>query len=100
MNTIEYLDKAKSEKGIPSDYALAKALGIRSSAISNYRSGKSQMDDNVARKIAEIIGVHAGIVMLDMHRERAQTAEEAGIWQEIAKGFLSLLLPAKIGASA
>lgn len=100
MNTIQYLDKAKEVRGLQSDYALAKYLGIRQSTISGYRAGKSQMDDVIAQKLANAIGIHAGIVMLDMHRERAQTPEEAGIWQEIAKGFLTLLLPAKKGLSA
>lgn len=97
MNTNEYLDKAKEAARLPSDYALAKELGIRSSAISNYRSGRSHFDDVISAKIASLIGIHAGLVMLDMHRQRANTPEEAVVWQEIFKGFLKLLPRAKSG---
>jgi predicted transcriptional regulator len=87
MNTIEYLNEAKKVLQIDSDYALAKALQIRSSAISNYRSGKSQMDDDVAVKIAAIIGKHAGIVMLDMHREREKNPELRAVWTSVMEKF-------------
>jgi hypothetical protein len=95
MNTNEYLDKAKEVKGITSDYALAKELKIRPSAISNYRAGKSHFDDVISAKVAELIGIHAGLVMLDMHRQRASTPEEINVWKEIFQGFQALLLPAK-----
>jgi transcriptional regulator with XRE-family HTH domain len=99
MNTIEYLDAAKRALGVESDYALAKRLAMRASTISNYRSGRGQMDDDIAKKVAAAMGVHPGLVMLDMHRERAKTPEEQSIWQEIYKGFLTLLPRAKfVGA--
>lgn len=99
MNTIEYLDAAKARLGIESDYALAKALGMRASTISNYRAGRGQMDDEIASKVAAAAGIHPGIVMLDMHRARAKTEKEASIWQEIFEGFHVLLLHAKSGRS-
>lgn len=95
MNTIEYLDAAKSRLGIESDYALAKVMKMRASTISNYRSGRSQMDDDIAARVAQILGMHPGLVMLDMHRERAKTPAEQSIWQEIYKGFRTLLPHAK-----
>lgn len=97
MNTLEYLDAAKKALGVESDYALAKRLGVRSSTISNYRAGRANMDDEVAGKIAVVLGVHPGLVMLDMHRERAKSPAEASIWQEIYKGFLTLLPHARSG---
>lgn len=95
MNTIEYLDAAKSRLGIESDYALAKVMKMRASTISNYRSGRSQMDDDIAARVAQILGMHPGLVMLDMHRARAKTPAEQSIWQEIYKGFRTLLPHAK-----
>jgi hypothetical protein len=100
MNTLEYLDAAKRALGVDSDYALAKRLNMRPSSISNYRSGRSSMDDDVCAKVAAAIGTHPGLVMLDMHKERAKTPAERSIWQEIYKGFLKLLPHARRGAGA
>lgn len=97
MNTLEYLDAVKEKLGIESDYAVAKALHIRHSTISGYRARGGQMDDEVAAKVAEALEMHPGLVILDMHRARAKTPAEASIWQDIYKGFRSLLLHAKSG---
>lgn len=95
MNTIEYMAAVKKRLGIDSDYAFSKALGISRQAVSRYSKGHGQFDDDVARRVAEILGIHPGLVMLDMHRERAKTPQEQSIWQEIYKGFRTLLAPAK-----
>lgn len=95
MNTQEYLQAAKDCLGISSDYALAQRLNVTRSYMSKLQLGKSNMSDDLAQQIAAILKIHPGIVMLDMHRERAATPEQASIWNEIAKGFLTLLLPAK-----
>lgn len=97
MNTFEYLDAVKKRLGVDSDYAVAKALEIRHSTISGYRSRGGQMDDEVAAKVAAVLGLHPGLVVLDMHKERAKTPEERTIWQEIYKGFLTLLPHARRG---
>lgn len=97
MNTLEYLDAVKKRIGKDSDYAVAKALNLRTSTISGYRNRGGQMDDEIAAKVAAILGIHPGLVVLDMHRERAKTPAEASIWQEIYKGFLTLLPHARSG---
>ena len=97
MNTLEYLDAVKARIGKDSDYAVAKALNIRTSTIAGYRKRGGQMEDDIAAKVAEILGLHPGLVVLDMHRERAKTPAEASIWHEIYKGFLTLLPHAKFG---
>lgn len=91
MNTLEYLDAVKAKLGVESDYAVAKKLNIRHSTISGYRGRGGQMDDEVAAKVADVLDIHPGLVMLDMHRERAKTPAEASIWQDIYKGFRSPL---------
>lgn len=95
MNTLEYMDAVKKRIGKDSDYAVAKALQMRASTIAGYRARGGQMDDEIAAKVAALLGIHPGLVMLDMHRARARTPEESNIWQEIYKGFLTLLPHAK-----
>lgn len=100
MNTLEYLDAIKKRIGKDSDYAVAKALGMSESTIHGYRKRGGQMDDEIAAKVAALLGLHPGLVVLDMHRERAKTPEERTIWQEIYKGFLTLLPHARSGGGA
>lgn len=99
MNTSEYLDAVKRKLGVESDYAVAKALSVRQSTLSGYRARNGQMDDEIAAKVAAILGIHPGLVILDMHRARAKTPAEASIWMDIYQGFHVLLLHAKSGRS-
>lgn len=100
MNTLEYLDAVKKRLGIESDYAVAKTLKLRASTISGYRMRGGQMDDEIAAKVGGVLGIHPGLVVLDMHRERAKTPAEQSIWQDIYQGFRTLLPHAKIGFGA
>jgi transcriptional regulator with XRE-family HTH domain len=95
MNTIEYIERVKAKLGISSDYALAQKLGITKQAMSRYTRGLGHFDDEVCARVAAILGIHAGLVMLDMHMQRAHTPEQANIWKDIAKGFHTLLPRAK-----
>lgn len=87
MNTVEYLQQAKKALNIESDYALAKALGIARSSISGLMSGKNTMSDETACKVASIIGKHAGIIMLDMRREREKNPEVRAVWLSVMEKF-------------
>ena len=97
MKSTEYLDRVKATLGITSDYALAKALGISKQAVGRYYKTGGGFDDDVAAKVAKILDIHPGLVVLDMHRERAQNPQTKALWQEIFKGFLTLLRPAEMG---
>jgi transcriptional regulator with XRE-family HTH domain len=87
MKTIEYLDAAKVRLGITSDYALAKKLGISQPAISNYRSGRSRIDDDVALTIAEILGLNPLQVIAAANAERAKTPEARARWSGLMEKF-------------
>lgn len=84
-DTGSLLDAAKSRQAIPSDYKLAKALGVSQARISGYRIGKSRPDDLTARKIAELADLDEGYVVACLHAERAQNEEARGLWEGIAK---------------
>lgn len=91
MNTIEYMDAVKKRRGITSDYALSKELGVTKQSVSRYSKGIGHFDETVCSRVAEILGIHPGLVMLDMQRERAKTPQERNVWQEIYMGFRMLL---------
>lgn len=95
MSTLDYLDEAKARLGLPSDYALSKALGLTTSAISNYRKGRSRIDDDVALKLAALTGRDPLEVIAAANMERAKTPEMAAIWkglmEKISKSFDALM---------
>ena len=97
MNTLDYLAACKKKLGIESDYALAKALNIKQPTISGYRMGRSRIDDDVALKISEILGVHPLQVIADANAERAKTPEMRAVWSNLMSrvqaSFDALLLP-------
>lgn len=80
MNTPDYLDLVRKHLGLPSDYALQKPLGLSKSQLSAYRTGKESLSDATAVKVAELIGMDAGRVILDMHIERSKTPELRAVW--------------------
>jgi hypothetical protein len=91
MKTNNYLDAVQAKLNISSDYGLSKALGISRQAVSHYRAGKGSFDDSVARRVAHILKMHPGTVVLDMHIERTKDTEGRSVWEEIARGFWSVL---------
>jgi plasmid maintenance system antidote protein VapI len=93
--TNEYLDDIKKKLAITSDYALAKALGVSKQTVSRWSQGKGHFDDEIAVRVASILGLHPGIVILDTHHARAKTPAEATVWMEIFEGFRTLLQHAK-----
>ena len=95
MKTYEYLDAVQKKLGTSSDNSVALAVGISRQAVSRYRSGIGHFDDEIARRVADILGMHPGIVMLDMYAERTKNAETKSLWEEISKGFLTLSVRAK-----
>lgn len=95
-STLQYLDEAKRKLHIDSDYALSKRLGCTTSAISNYRAGRSRMDDVMAVKVAEILEKNPLELLASLNLERAKDDEVKEVWkgilEKISKGFNVLLL--------
>jgi plasmid maintenance system antidote protein VapI len=96
MNTMEYLDLVRKKLDLPSDYALQKPLGVSKSQLSKYRTGNDSMSDAMAMRVAEVCGLPAAKVLLDMHIERSKTPEIKAAWasimEKISSGFETLLL--------
>ncbi len=94
-STLQYLDEAKRKLHIQSDYALSKKLGCTTSTISNYRAGRSRMDDVMAVKVAEILEKNPLELLASLNLERAKDDEVKEVWkgilEKISKGFNALL---------
>jgi transcriptional regulator with XRE-family HTH domain len=95
MNTSDYLEKAKACLGISSDYALAQRLGVTRSHISALQCGRKHFSDDLAFQIAQITGIHAGIVLADTYRQKSTSPEHIKVWsdvlEKISTGFNALL---------
>lgn len=72
LKTIELLEQVKAAYGLPSDYALAKKLGLTRGAVSKYRCQGTTLDDKVAIEIAELLDLNPLSVVASMHAERAE----------------------------
>lgn len=78
-----------------SDYAAAKAMGIRQQAISNYRSKRTLPDDVIALRIAKEVGLDPKAVLAMIAAERAakmNNEEVAVTWREMAEKLGVLVL--------
>ncbi|GHX30664.1 transcriptional regulator [Vibrio cholerae] len=54
--TNQLLDRVKFMFNLTSDYQLAKKLGVSTTRISNYRTGLSNMDWDLAFNICDLLG--------------------------------------------
>lgn len=96
MKTTEYLDLVKARLSLPSDYALAKVLGISQQSVTQFRNGRSAMGIETCMKVGEYLRVDGHAVYADGQIERATKPEIADFWLSVSEkfsaSFLNLLL--------
>lgn len=73
MKASEWIDRVKSVKGWESDYRASKELGLSRQAISDYRVGRSLMDEEAALKVADALGQSPEIILIDQAAERMKS---------------------------
>ena len=109
MTPADFLDSIRQRNGLPSDYAVAKALSLPTSMVSKYRHNKGGFSDELCPKIAELSGFDPGYVLASMHEWRAQSDEARSAWADLARRlapaglamlFLWVLLPGASDALA
>ncbi len=83
--TGRLLDRMISERGLRSDYALAKHLGISPQRVSRYRRGLDTLGPELAMKVADELGIDRGYVLACMAAERAQGDAERRAWRRLAE---------------
>ena len=71
MKIAEYLDAAKAVLSCRTDSELALRLRVQQSRISNYRTGRTLPNLDMARLIASVLNIRSGAVVSDIRRERA-----------------------------
>lgn len=97
MKAFEWIDRVKSERGIASDYAAAKLLGISKQAISTYRAKGSTLDEDASILIAKELGISPAGVVLDQAAERTKNTEIRSTLLKEARRICILCLITKRG---
>lgn len=85
MTSIEFLDAVKEKRGIKNDNKLALFLEADQSRISQIRNGKRRLDDSLAKRVAEALGLEPIYVMMCVQAERAPRFEIEIIWRDAAE---------------
>lgn len=83
-NVAALLDKAKVIHRLPSDYKLALVMGIRTTSVTNYRTGKTLPDARVIRILCDLTGDDAAILAAEIEEQRASTDEARALWHQVA----------------
>ncbi|MBD8634476.1 helix-turn-helix domain-containing protein [Stenotrophomonas sp. CFBP 13725] len=93
MSTIdELLDAAKAATKSANDSELAKALGIRPAAVSNYRRGVSLPNAVVCATLAGLTGTPLARVLGIVGEARAISSDEKAVWRKLAATAMALCL--------
>jgi transcriptional regulator with XRE-family HTH domain len=78
--TNRYLDRLAAHLGGVSDYRIAKVLEVGHSRISNYRTGRSTLDNAIAWKMAELLGIDAREIIAALEAVRAKDQGGKPVW--------------------
>lgn len=97
MDTNDYLNLIKERNGW-SDYRIAKELGISRGTVSNYRIKEQHFRDDIAIKVAELLGFRRQKVLADIHAARSKDPSVKKVWERIAASAAMLLVSLNIMA--
>lgn len=89
--TNELIDRYKQAIKVESDYAVAKALGLRPNRISNYRTGISHADDKTAVMLATVLHLDPMETIARINMDRATEKADKTFWARYA-GTAALLV--------
>lgn len=90
-DTQKLLDRAREMCSPPSDYRLAKQLGVTPSRVSHWRRGKATPDNEIAWKIAKILGMEITDVIAYFEKDRAQSPQKRAFWESQLPRVLSAI---------
>lgn len=99
LTTNEFFDLVKHKHQIPSDYALAKRLKVSQASISLHRTKPHGMDDALALRVANELGMAPEYVLICAAAERAKRTEEKavytrlGVWIEMSLSSIPRAFP-------
>jgi transcriptional regulator with XRE-family HTH domain len=99
METVDFLDAVKLRHNLPSDYALAKRLGLSTQGVSNLRTGKRVMGEDTALRVAELLELRPEYVLACAAAERAQVPGVRSAWLRVAQSLAAGVTVAAVGVA-
>jgi len=81
MTIIELIEKAKSRSNLPSNYALAKALGIPQNYIIGWVKGNRHPSTEEAIQLATLAGLDEMQVIATINIETAKNPKKKEFWK-------------------
>lgn len=91
--TEKWMDAARDAQGFTSDYQLAKALGVSTQRLSNYRGARrGGMDDALAVRVAELAKVPPARIIGELHAEKAKSPTLRAVWLGMAQAAAALVI--------
>lgn len=87
FSVVKFLDRAKRNAKIESDYQLGKLVGITQSGICNYRRGKTLPDEAAITKLCMASGDDPAIIAAQiqaLRSEKAKNPEARYLWDLVA----------------
>ena len=87
FTTKKLVNSLKKHYGNCTNYALAKNLGVSKGAVLNWDGKGTSMNDDIALKAAQILGLNPEKVLIDLQVERTKGSDSAALWQHISKQF-------------
>lgn len=92
MKAGQWIDKVKTVRGLPSDYAAAKVIGLSRFTVSGYRQRPdATLDEDSAEKVAGALNINPAAVLIDQLAERSKNPETRSILSKTA-GELYIML--------
>ena len=85
MKINELLDAVKNAKGISTDYALAKTLGLQRARICDYYKGTRAPDEFACLKIADALGMPLDSVIATVKAESEKDETRREAWENYMK---------------
>ena len=99
MEIRELLDQAKERANIGSDYALAKAMGIQTGIVANWRKGKRHPSNEEAVQLAVLAGLDEMRVIAEIEMRTANSEKKRKFWKHYieSRGLVATLGICAIG---
>lgn len=88
LNISDLLSAAKRGAGIPSNYRLARVLGLTDSGVQRWTSGRGVPDDAQAIRMANMAGLDPGYVVASVRALREKDDAVRAIWADMAERLL------------
>lgn len=85
MKPAEYLDAAKAQLDIHSDYEIAKRFGVGNGAIAEMRKGTRAVPLDIAYKLAITLNLDPAEVVADLESQREKNPTRQAFWRSFIK---------------